>query len=208
MIHIITYDSATHSLYISQIETYDSATHSLYISQIETNQKRFFFQMTNNIKRILPYIKNGIKINNAITRPFDILDYYLLMKLPIKDTERCINYMKEKDMIANNDYRDLKCFFSQNKNQSNLDIKQVMNVKIEIDTLKDKNGYPIAGSGRVINNDEKQKIIDYLMCNNIPLTIKIYNLALRRYAEGSLSLENSETPIKAPIKAKRFTSQN
>ena len=37
---------------------------------------------------------------------------------------------------------------------------------------------------------------------------EIYNLALRRYAEGSLSLENSETPRKAPIKAKRFTSQN
>lgn len=195
-------------LYVSLIKTYDSTTHSLYISQVEINQKRFFFQMTNNIKYILPYIKHGIKISNTTTRPFDILDYYLLMNLPIKDTERYINYMKEKAMIENNDYRDLKRFFSQNKNQSNLDIKQIMNAKIEVDAQKDKNGYPIAGSGRVINNSEKQKIIDYLKNNNIPLTTKLYNLALRRYTEGTLSLENSDTSIKNPVKTKILLTQN
>lgn len=192
-------------LYASIIKTYDSTTYALYTSQAETNQRKFFFQATNSIKSILPYIKNGVKINNTTTRSFDILDYYLLTKLPIKSTGRYINYMKEKAMIEHNEYRDLKSFLSKNKNQSNLDIKQAMNAKIEVNTQKDKKGYPIAGSGRIINNEEKQKVIDYLKHNDIPLTNQLYNLALRRYIEGTLSLENNSTITKPSVKTLKYS---
>lgn len=49
-------------------------------------------------------------------------------------------------------------------------------------------------------NEEKQITIDYLKHNNIPLTKKLYSLALKRYIEGTVLLEENKTSNKIPVK--------
>lgn len=70
--------------------------------------------------------------------------------------------------------------------------RQIFATHHEVNLLRDEKGYPIPGTGRVITNDEKKMILDYIVEQKYPLTNKIYNLLLKGYINGDLILENKE----------------
>ena len=72
-------------------------------------------------------------------------------------------------------------------------IRQMFKVRHEVNTIRDEKGMPIPGTGRLITVEEKKQIIDFMMENNYPLTITIYNLLLRGYINGELTIEEKKT---------------
>ena len=65
-----------------------------------------------------------------------------------------------------------------------------MKEKVEVNHQLDKNGMPIPGTGEIFDDESKSKIINYLRENNIPLNMKTYTLARRRYINGTLIIES------------------
>ena len=144
------------------------------------------------IEELVNFIKNGVNINGK-TRNFDILDYYILSKgVPVKVFLENL----PKDISLDN-LKTLKTFFFNNNEGTLMDIdsyyiRQILSTKDEVNTKRNEEGYPIPGTGRIIKTEEKRNIIDYIINNNIPLTTKIYSLAMKRYISGELIIEDTK----------------
>ena len=59
-----------------------------------------------------------------------------------------------------------------------------MDQKVITSYKTDTKGNIIEGSEVVFSNDEKQKIIDFLNNNNIPVNLKTYSLMYKRYKDN------------------------
>lgn len=144
------------------------------------------------VKELLEHLNNGIIEPNGNKRNFDILDYYIFSK-GMSPSEFIGNL---ENNISSNDMRKVKQFFGYNNIGENLSeyyIKQIMATKNEVNLRRNKEGMPIPGTGRVITTEEKTGIIDYLLSNNIPLTTKLYALAMKRYISGELEISVEQT---------------
>ena len=147
------------------------------------------------VKELLEHLDNGIIEPNGNKRNFDILDYYIFSK-GMSPSEFIGNLEKN---ISLNDMRKVKQFFGYNNIGENLSeyyIKQIMATKDEVNLRRNEEGMPIPGTGRVITTEEKMGIIDYLLSNNIPLTTKLYALAMKRYMDDELEIELGKNKTK------------
>lgn len=100
------------------------------------------------------------------------------------------NFEEKLEQIIKNSKR----VWTSSKDYKKLDdisIREIFSMKYEINLKKDENGMPIPGTGRIITNEEKKMIFDYILENNYPLNIKIYNLLLKAYTNGELTIENN-----------------
>ena len=154
-------------------------------------------QVLNAFNDIVYCIKNGMNLENEV-RKYDILDYYLH---PYNGNGVDIN--KNLDLIredvSKEDIIIFKKFISANHPGSILDkytIKNIFAVNYEVNALKDENGIPISGTGRLITNEEKKNVLDFIVNNNLPLRVQIYKLVMKRYVNGDLELVNSENKIR------------
>ena len=141
---------------------------------------------------LLFYIKYGINDNNGKNKSFDIFDYYTLSKgvTPTDFIDKIKNSISKDELIK------IKRFFYNNEGTTlSLDdkmIKQIIDTKVEINTKRDKSGFPIAGTGKIITNEEKKLVIEYILNHNMPLTTKMYSLAMKRYINGELDTKLNE----------------
>ena len=124
-----------------------------------------FPNILEEIKQIIAYIKFGI-IENRINRPFDIIDYYLTIKIPLNKILELT-----KNRITNEEYLLLRAFVYDNK-----------------DTFETIPYTEIISS----NDEERDIIISFLSNNNIPINNKTYTIAYKRYINSTLDL-NLET---------------
>lgn len=69
------------------------------------------------------------------------------------------------------------------------DIRQIFAIKHEVNLRRDESGMPIPGTGRVITNEEKKQIFDYILENEYPLTKKMYNIILHGYLDNEIEFE-------------------
>lgn len=72
-------------------------------------------------------------------------------------------------------------------------IREIFATKHEINTERNEKGIPIPGTGRVITNEEKKMVFNYIMDNNYPLTKRVYNLVLNSYINGEIELEKNNS---------------
>lgn len=173
------------SKYVDMIAEINFELFSQYDSKVTMMQKERYSELTEKIREIVIFLKIGIK-EHEIVRPFDIIDYFLLTQMSFKDISRIA-----EEIITRNDYNLLKKFINQNTEATNNDpslIKQVMLEKTIINYQKDKKGQPIPGTEETLSNEEKTKIFNYLKQNKIPTNRKTYNIAYRRYINGTLDL--------------------
>ena len=154
-------DTQTFSNYLSLIATYNYELFNLYILKITSINTKNNSNIINEIKQIIIYIKFGIE-ENSIIRPFDIIDYFFAIKIPLDDILEIV-----KGKITNEEYILLRSFVFENKDATKSD------TSIENEISEDK---------------EKNKIISFLKTNNIPINSKTYNIAYRRYINGTLDL--------------------
>ena len=174
--------------YLLLVQEVEQNLYNLYKAKIEKNQKVRYAIIARNVEQIVKELKNGIE-EDGIKRTFDLIDYY-------KKTNFSFQTFLEfsKSIVSYGDYNLLKRFFAQNNsgsvNNPNV-ISQIMNEKVIINYQKDKKGMPIPGTEEIFSNEDKQKLIDYLKLNNIPINLKTYGMVFRRYRNGTLELDSS-----------------
>lgn len=79
---------------------------------------------------------------------------------------------------------------------NNAAIREIFAMKHEVNLIKDENGMAIPGTGRIITNEEKKSVLDYIIENDFPLTKNIYNVLLKGYIQGEIELETEEKRMK------------
>jgi len=82
----------------------------------------------------------------------------------------------------------------RNKRLNSANIREIFAVSHEVNLKRDENGKPIVGSGRLITNEEKKMVFDYIMDNDYPLTRGVYNIVLNAYVNGDLDLIQKHSP--------------
>ena len=145
------------------------------------------------ILKLMEYLKNWID-DNGIIRPFDLIDYYIKIRLSLDNI-----LIYAKNIVSPSQMAMLRRFVQQNISgiKSNYsELKMIMLENVEINMKKDKNGMPIAGTGEIFTNEQKEMIIEYLKKNNVPINRKTYTIAFKRYKDGFLNFE--------PIKNKKL----
>ncbi len=133
---------------------------------------------------ILHYLKNGVPTFNGEVREFDIIDYYTITNFSLDDFR---TYVAKNKML--------------NVEESKLFSRFMKRCKI-IDSLKDYNmslerflnsynvNLKINGKSHDLTNDEKMGIYAFLLNHNIPVCSLTVNIAIRRYASGTLFISH------------------
>lgn len=174
---------------------YNEDLYLKYKEKIDKQKSNRFAIISENIKRIIEYIKNGVQEDNNLSREFDIIDYYSITKLNFEEIEKM-----GKNILSNEELRYLRTFISKNKMVKPINLNQIMNEKNIVGVQTDEKGNIIEGTGREITIDEKQEVINYLNNNNIPINTKTYRIALKRYINNNLIKEDEN--INNEFKAK------
>lgn len=135
---------------------------------------------------IVGFIMNGIEDDKGV-RDFDSIDYYTITKSPMINLVRYVqkgNYSSEEKVAVS-------AFKSKNDGEKlrDKDIESKFNIKVIYGFKRDNNGRIIEKTGKVLGNDEKLAIFDYLRENSIPITETTYRDGCRRYECGRLFKE-------------------
>lgn len=191
-------DESTFNNYVNIIKNRNQELYEKYKETTERNRTQSFAIHASIVKKIVSMLKNGIE-ENGVKRKFDILDYYQNTKLSFNNlTTIAVRICSKQELNP------LKRFIKDNSKYTtgvaNIE-ETIMKEKVEINHQLDKNGMPIPGTGEIFDDESKIKIINYLKKNNIPLNMKTYTLARRRYTNGMLIIESKN-------KAKVLTKKN
>ncbi len=139
------------------------------------------------IVSIAKQIKNGIEDNNGNIRKFEILDYFLNTKLDYNDF---VNNYINSTFCNNEVLKALKKFFRENEFEiyKGYDIGNKINIDQELNgTLIIK----IDNELHEVTREEKEIVIKFLQEKDIPIYMKVYKQALKRYVNGDLIIDNS-----------------
>ena len=185
-------ESVTFQKYKRILQIYDPETYKFYRERKDFQNWDSYIKYAGVVKSLLKNINTGI-ITSDNKRSFDILDYYLMYKTPLDELSRAIEY-KDRT-IKHEDYLRLRLFISSHMDDKPLDVEKTLETNLEINSKRDSNGFPIPGTGRVINKEEKENIIIYLNENRVPLTNTTYRIALKRYIEGTKNNEKSTKKV-------------
>lgn len=191
-------DESTFNNYVNIIKKRNQELYEKYKETTERNIKQNFAINASIVRKIVSMLKNGIE-ENGVKRKFDILDYYQNTKLSFNNlTTIAVRICSKQELNL------LKRFIKDNSKYAAgvTHIEEtIMKEKVEVNHRLDKNGMPIPGTGEIFDDESKIKIINYLKENNIPLNMKTYTLARRRYTNGTLIIESKN-------KAKVLTKKN
>ena len=151
------------------------------------------------INDVINMIKKGVVTEDGKIRPYDLIDFYTTYKV---DFEKLYNYKKIVKLNLN-DNKILSNFMSQYKSYGFLTeqlkplsehaINNFLEIKNEFNCKRDEKGMPIIGTGKIIDKSEKEKIVEYLVSNEIPLNIITCRIALQRYVDGNLFPSKNQT---------------
>ena len=135
--------------------------------------------LLNKVNSITDNIINGIELEDGRKRNFETLDYFLSTKLDFNDFINLYNKNRNIDIES---LKAIKTFFAKNKLTNKLNIKQ----ELDGTTI-----FMIDDSPYEVSKEEKQAVLNYLRFKDIPLYIKVYKQALKRYVNGDLIIDNS-----------------
>ena len=103
-----------------------------------------------------------------------------------------------KEHIQNLSDKTVVYTFNQTNGRGRLERKwsylgkdNILNTSFEFFSLKDENGFPLQGTGKILSRAEKEKVIDYLDHYCIPFYDVVVDLAMRLYANHSLELNQA-----------------
>lgn len=178
--------------YINLVKENDLDLYEKYKAKVNAVHSQNFAILSKFVENIFNFIKNGIE-ENGVKRDFDLLDYYQLTSM-----ERATFLDIAKRNLKKDDINKILKFlrkYNSSKKLTKSNLEQIFEEKTIVGIEFDEDKRPIPGTGRLISKEEKQKIIDYLKENNIPLYDDCYNIALRRYINGTLVLDLEKQKI-------------
>lgn len=147
--------------------------------------------------KLINYVVNGIEDSKGV-REFDIIDYHLLIDVDLSMIVIALNTLYNSKIINIETYRIIKkdlTKFGYNNCANEFDnsslvvfnnqelANELMEYK-ELNCLRDKNGLPIKGTGRVIEYKEKIKVLKFLKDKNIVVNGKTFDAGCMRIANG------------------------
>ena len=156
----------------------DVVLYNLFKEKFDKDRKNGSTNNYNIAKTISDYIINGIVTENGV-REFDLLDYYSLSNVNLRNI-----LAESKQFLSKENIVKFSKIVSSNERlkKSILTSKNSLNSNIEFDCKKDKDGFPIPGTGRRITDDEKLLIVNTFEKYNIPM--HLYNVAIDRIKNG------------------------
>ena len=101
-----------------------------------------------------------------------------------------------KKYISNHQLVGLKIFsqrYLEDKELTPKDVSIKLNERLEINCQKDKRGIFVRGTGKVISDDEKLAVINYILNKRIPLTDGTYESGLARVKKNVFDLDKAES---------------
>ena len=127
---------------------------------------------------ISEYILHGIHTKNGV-RDFDLIDYYSLTNYSIKEVVSACESMLKKE-----DYVKVRKFFNvcERLKKTLMNSKKAVDLDIEFDCKKDDDGFPIAGTGRKLSEEERNEILELFNEYDIPLYL--FKIAVDRIKNG------------------------
>lgn len=139
------------------------------------------------LKNIINLLKVGITMENGQTRPFDIIDYMFISTLSFDQLlEKASKHLDYFELLL------LKRFIYDNVDMVPLkryDIMEILNTYNEVNPKLDNSGIPIKGTGKLIEPEDKVKVMKFIVGNHIPLTMSTYQAAFRRLMIGGLDVQ-------------------
>lgn len=154
------------------VKKYDYSLYSLY-SDLASKDELI---TRSDLLTLIKYLTDGILENNVI-RTFTILDYYLLFKIPLY---KLSNYF---GLLSPEEANIIEEFINKN-DAPVISPTVVSNLDLKFKEQQDANGNFISCTGIVLNPHEKSQVINYLIKNDIPVTILTYKVAALRYLDG------------------------
>ena len=184
--------------YMEVIKENNNNLYQKYLDEMEKRKKIFDKGVVSKIKQIVYFIDNGINDNVGV-RAFDIIDYYQFIGLDINELYWYLNNYEFSAL----EIRKIRILVDKNRGLKDINsrdydlvegeiIRDILNDVQEYGAKKDNNGLLIPGTGRVIQLDEKEKIIEFLRKIKAPLTMKNYKIACRRYVNERLLFDEKE----------------
>ena len=176
------------------------------ISALEKEEFEKTKQISNGVE-VINQLQNGVLLEDGSIRDFDLIDYYEMMNINgfanlsqvsavITDSgidEEGLNLLKK--YISNHQLVGLKIFsqrYLEDKELTPKDVSIKLNERLEINCQKDKRGIFVRGTGKVISDDEKLAVINYILNKRIPLTDGTYESGLARVKKNVFDLDKAE----------------
>ena len=148
------------------------------------------------LKKIINYISNKEVENNLQQylkeEDFTLLDYYAITDIDLENLYN-LSYDYYRYIDTEDKYtikKDLEIFARWIKEKGGFDFRRSRGFIKRMDTYylneEDLERNKIIMKGREITREEKEKITNFLIKNNIKQYEKIYKIAIKRYLEGTL----------------------
>ena len=173
--------------YLKSVMYNNEELYKKYLDVRDKKEQEYKNELDNIIKEIGNRLMNGYE-ENGIKREFDIIDYYLITKIPLP-----ILYSLAEKKLPNKQsvkIKDMKNKYIDSEKYNSLDEKSILEEKRIVGIKRDSNGKMIEGSGREITSKEKERILNYLKKNEISINRMTYKAALNRYLNGFLTFDN------------------
>lgn len=142
-------------VYLQILQRYDPRLHKLLLFLIKNRNNADGLNLNNLIR----LITKGV-YEDGQNRPFDIIDYYILIGIPLNYLPRHIASLKESDCIVLGD------FLNSNK-------APILNPLEIIDFYE-------SSPDKELTINEVELILNYLVTKNIPINIRTFNAAKSR----------------------------
>lgn len=141
-----------------------------------------FSDHLNKASVMLELMDDGMLNKNGTIRDFDLLDYYGLVDMGVRQFFDIVKHKLELDEISK---------------FSGLLATEQHDFKVKpADILAMKHQFLVKDGIREITKEEKKAIIDYLSNNNVALTNEVYQIAIKRLISDNLDLD---TPLEESV---------
>ena len=180
----------TERTYYKCIKVLEEINNPLYLQikeKIEKHnkKKKEINESTEDIISIVKQIEVGVTDNNGNVRKFELLDYLLNTKLSYSEVFDI--YIKSNECTISS-LSAFKKFMNDNQMIYGIDDNKMAKITVSQE-LNGTTIFMIDNSPYEVTRDEKEIVINFLEERGIPLYVKVYKQALKRYISGNLIID-------------------
>lgn len=180
----------TERTYYKCIKVLEEINNPLYLQikeKIEKHnkKKKEINESTEDIISIVKQIEVGVTDNDGNVRKFELLDYLLNTKLSYSEVFDI--YIKSNECTTSS-LTAFKKFMKDNQMIYGIDDNKMAKITVSQE-LNGTTIFMIDNSPYEVTRDEKETVINFLEERGIPLYVKVYKQALKRYISGNLMMD-------------------
>lgn len=180
----------TKRTYYKCIKVLEEINNPLYLQikeKIEKHnkKKKEINESTEDIISIVKQIEFGVTDKDGNVRKFELLDYFLNTKLSYSDVFDI--YIKSNECTISS-LNAFKKFMNDNQMIYGIDDNKMAKITVSQE-LNGTTIFMIDNSPYEVTRDEKEIVINFLEERGIPLYVKVYKQALKRYISGNLMID-------------------